>query len=258
MNRNVSTNAIVLSVSPSKENNSTVTLLTEKEGVIYATLYGGHKSRLKSLFTLWNSGIVYLYKNEERKSIKINDFDVKKYHSSFSENLFKMWSASLASEIILKTKCGGSNNESWILLNGFLDGLEISNEDQSKLGLIRFLWRYLSLLGIQPDATFCGKCGKSFFDIKNHKMLYNETSYFDSIENCFICTECSYKDNRLLPVKTDGVEYLAAISLLTPAEVRKLQIDKNVYGQIKDIVYYLIENGIGTKLNSLETGIGIL
>ncbi len=258
MNRNVSTNAIVLSVNPSNENNSTVTLFTENEGILYATLYGGHKSRLKSLFTLWNSGIVYLYKNNEKRNIKINDFDVKKYHSSFSSNLFKMWAASLASEIVIKTKCAGSYEDCWKLVNGFFDGLEITNEEQSKLGLIRFLWRYLSLLGIQPDATFCGKCGKSFFDIKNYKMMYNELSFYDSTDNSFLCSECSFKNERLLPIKTEGVEYLAAISLLTPSEVRKLQINKTTYEQIKSIVYFLIENSIGTKLNSLETGIGIL
>ena len=262
MQRSYSTQAVVVSVKPSGENNSSITLVTPEKGIVYATLYGGPKSKMRSLVSLWNSGIIYLYENPEKHQIKISDFDVKNYHSSFSTNLFKMYAASLAAEIVIKTRCAGSNEECWKLFLGFLDGLELSNEEQGRVGLVRFLWRYLELLGVQPNACECGSCGKEFLKTE---FATNEETYYNNIENNFICRECSgnvFSDSkqnlRMFPINSDAVRYLAAISTLLPADVRRMQISKESYDQMKNIVFFLIENTIETKLNSIETGMGIL
>ena len=270
MNRASQTKAIVLSLKEIGENNYNVTLLTQSQGIIYATLYGGPKSKLRSLVSQWNSGIIYLYENPEKNQTKISDFDVKNYHQTFSSSLFKLYAASLAAEIAIKTKCAGSNEQCWTLLSGFLDGLELSNEEQGRVGLIRFLWRYLDLLGIRPDATYCGRCGKSFLsesqnprEIQNPSETQNqiesqEETYYNSVDNIFICQNCAGKEEHFFPLSRQAITYLAAISLLTPAEVRKLHIDKNAYMQIKNIAFFLTENSIESKLNSIETGTGIL
>jgi DNA repair protein RecO (recombination protein O) len=39
---------------------------------------------------------------------------------------------------------------------------------------------------------------------------------------------------------------------------RKLQIDNESYNQLKNLLFFLIENSIDGKLNSLITGAGIL
>ena len=39
MNRSYSDSALVISIKPSGENNSTVTLLTKSKGIIFATLF---------------------------------------------------------------------------------------------------------------------------------------------------------------------------------------------------------------------------
>ncbi|MCR4735651.1 MAG: DNA repair protein RecO [Treponema sp.] len=262
MQRSYSTSAVVVSIKPSGENNSSVTLVTPDKGIVYATLYGGPKSKMRSLISLWNSGIIYLYENQEKKQIKISDFDVKNYHSSFSSNLFKMYAASLAAEIVIKTRCAGSNDACWTLFSGFLDGLELSTEEQGRVGLIRFLWRYLELLGVQPDASHCGSCGSSFL---NQEFATKEETYYNNIENNFICRECSEnvssdsKQNlRMFKINAEAVRYLAAISTLSPAEVRRMKISEESYAQMKNIVFFLIENTIESKLNSIETGMGIL
>lgn len=257
MNRSFQTQAVVISLKPSGENNSTVTLLTKEHGIIYATLYGGPKSRMKSLVAQWNSGTVYLYDNPEKKQTKISDFDVKNYHASFSQNLFKTYAASLAVELAVKTKCAGSPLQCWTLTSGFLDGLEIANEEQGRVGLIRFLWRFLELMGVQPACHCCGSCGTSFLD---SSFAPESQSYYNSIENNFICSTCGTTEKRelMFPVKLSALRYLAGVSYLTPGEVRKLQIDRQDYLQLRAIVFFLIENAVESKLNSIETGVGIL
>ena len=257
MNRSSSTDAIILSLRPLGENNSSVTLLTPEAGIVYAVLYGGPKSRLRSLVAQWNSGKVWLYENPEKNQIKISDFEVTNYHSSFSQNLFKSYAASLAAELAIKTRCGGSASQCHRLVGGFFDGMELCDEEQSRLGLIRFLWRYLELLGVQPSSHACCSCGKVFLDTR---FAPEAISYYNSMENSFICPDCSASlpEGNLVQIQNEAVKYLSALSVLAPAEARKLSLDEETYGQIRQLVFFLIENNIDQKLNSIETGMGIL
>ena len=260
MNRSSSTNAIILSLRPLGENNSSVTLLTPEDGIVYAVLYGGPKSRLRSLVSQWNSGKVWLYENPEKNQIKISDFEVVNYHPSFSQNLFKSYAASLAAEIAIKTRCAGSASQCHRLVSGFFDGMELCDEEQSRLGLLRFLWRYLELLGIQPNSHACCNCGKTFLDTR---FAPNAVSYYNGMENSFICPDCvesggSSQSGNMINVHFSAVQYLSALTVLSPSEARKLSIDQEVYGQIRQLVFFLIENSIDQKLNSIETGMGIL
>lgn len=254
MNRSSNTQAIILNLKTLGENNFNVTILSPNLGISYATLYGGPKSKMRSLVSQFNSGKIWLYENPEKKQTKITDFEVENYHHSFSQNLFKMYAASLVAELAIKTHCGGSNKQCFTLVKGFYDGMELCNEEQSKLGLVRFLWRYLEILGIQPQTNICGSCGRSFL---NSEIESNTFSHYNVFENYFICPFCgSEKTDK--QIKTNTVRYLAAISVLSPQEARKLKIDKETYEQIKNIIFFLIENSIEQKLNSIEIGMGIL
>lgn len=243
MQRSYYTQAIVINIKQTGENNSSVTLLTPEKGIIYATLYGGPKSKLRSLVALWHSGKIWLYENPEKKQTKISDMEVSNYHQSFGENLFKMYAASLAAEIAIKTHCAGSPEVCFKLISGFLDGMELCDEEQSRLGLIRFLWRYLELMGIQPDATVAGAFAP------------NSNSYYNKYENCF---EENNSGPYCFEVSREAVNYLAAISLLQPSQVRLLKISKNVYEELKSLVFFLLESNLETELNSIKTGTGIL
>ena len=261
MQRSYSTSALIVSIKEQTEKNCSVTLLTEKSGIVYVTLYGGHKSRLRSLINQWNSGTIWLYTNPKKNQTQINDFEVKNYHSSFTENLFKLFAANLVCEIAIKTKCAGSFQKCFKLITGFLDGMELCNEEQAKVGLIRFLWRYIELMGVLPDASCCSDCGKSFL---SRQFTVHGISYYNNFTNSFICSDCynnldsEGKKLNFFKIKQEALIYLSAVSVLQPAEVRKLQIDKEAYDQIKQIIFILLEKNIESKLNSIETGVGIL
>lgn len=262
MNRSTCTTALILNIKQTGENNSTVTLLTPEHGIYYATLYGGPKSKMRSLVSLYNSGKIWLYENPEKKQTKISDFEVISYHETFSQNLFKSYAAALAGELAIKTRCAGSPEICFKLVNGFLDGMNLCDEEQSRLGLLRFLWRYLELLGVQPQSHLCGNCGKSFLD---SQFTEGAISYYNVFDNSFICSDCMrqfYTEEKVglqqIPINISAVQYLSAINVLSPAEVRKLHIGKQEYEQIREIVFFLIEDNIEQKLNSIETGMGIL
>ena len=257
MSRNFSWNALVLSVTQSGENNRSVTLLTEEEGIIYATLFGGGKSKLKSLVSPFNRGMAYIYRDETKNNCKITDFDPKMTHLSFRENLFKSYAASFAAEIVLKTKCAGSPQKSYTLLNGFLDGMELSSEDESRTGLLRFIWRYLDLMGLRPDCIFCCQCGKDFFSSPFNMQSLKNGAFYDELNSGFVCQDCGGTRNSFfLPI--EALTYLEAVSRLPPKEVRKMPLDSETRRILKDFCYTIIEKSTGLKFLSLATGISIL
>ena len=257
--RNISMPALVLSVQMQGENNRRVTIFSPGEGIFFATLYGGPKSKLRSLVSPMNSGILYLYRDEAKNQVKITDFDVKNYHLSFRENLFKTYAASFATEILMKTKCAGFPEESWKIMNGFLDGMELSDEDESRLGLVRFLWRYLGLLGIRPDTDFCAQCGSSLFAGKFSDSAVSLNYTFSPFDNGFSCPDCApVAREHEFSISKAGITYLEAVSRLAPKAVREITISGKTLLEMKQLAYYLIEQACGSKLKSLESGVGIL
>ncbi|MDE6773771.1 MAG: recombination protein O N-terminal domain-containing protein [Treponemataceae bacterium] len=60
MSRNTAQEAIILSTRLTGESNRSVTLFSAEDGIFYATLFGGPKSRLRSLVVPFNRGTVWL------------------------------------------------------------------------------------------------------------------------------------------------------------------------------------------------------
>lgn len=268
MSRNHTLDALVLTVRELGENNRTVTLLSPEEGIYSATLYGGAKSKMRSLVSPFNRGKIWLYKDEVKHSVKITDFDVTRYHLSFRESLFKSWAATLAAETVIKTRAAGSSAECWRLVNGFLDGMELSEENECRLGLIRFIWRYLALLGVKPRTDSCIWCGTSFHadTISTLSALHTNTAVLNEAENGFICTNClsgssaerHSENSRTFSLGKASLTYLAAVSALEPKAVRALSIDAASLTELKALCYHLLETATGSTLSALQSGIGIL
>lgn len=265
--RNIQKDALILSVKPSGENNRLVTFLTKEDGILSAMLYGGPKSHLRSLASPFNFGRIFLYNDEAKHSSKVTDFDVKKYHLSFRESLFKTWAASLASEVVLLSQCGGSPEECFILLNGFLDGLELLDERSGKAGLIRFLWRYLEILGVQVTDYNCSTCRRPFYsgNLRENTLQYRAGgAIYSHSENGFICQECckaTFENPELqshYALSSRSVVYLNATSMCEPSVSRKMELSEDEMNSLKTLVFSLIENALGTKIKTLQSGIGIL
>lgn len=265
--RNVTKEALILSVKACGENNRLVSYLTKDEGILTSILYGGPKSKLKSLVSPFNYGILYVYNDESKHSSKITDFDVKKYHLTFRESLFKTWAANLAFEIVITTKCAGSPEECFVILNGFLDGLDLCDERQGQTGLIRFLWRYTGILGVQPEAKNCVRCHKPFYSrnlSENIVEYIDGGAYYSHLENGFICSNCYNEyfddfDGQLVnELSRNSIVYLMATSYCEPSVSRNMKLSEDEVIKLKRFVFSLIEKAVGGKIKTLQSGIGIL
>lgn len=281
MNRNVSKEALVLAVKETAQDNRSVSLLT-KDGIEWATLFGGPKSKLRGAVSPWNRGVVYVYKNEEKHSAKITDFDVQKYHPTFRESLFKSFAASLAGELVAKSSAAGSPDQCYVLVNGFLDGMDLLGEGEARLGLLRFLWRYLELLGVRPQAASCCRCQKPFapaalagsaggpaaaFLSSNFSESALELrsggkfALYSPAEAAFVCDDCFSPQEGGTRLSDAALFYLQISGGTSPGDMaaaRKAKISERDVGQLKAFLYELVEGALGIKLKTLESGKGIL
>ncbi|MGN0729122.1 DNA repair protein RecO [Treponema sp.] len=254
--RNRRMKSVILSLKKSGEDNRLVKAVSAENGIFTAMLYGGAKSRLKSLVQPFYTGILYIYADEARHSTKITDFDVQSCHLSFRTSLLKSWAASLACEIVLKTKCAGDPEKAFLLLCAFLDGIDSVEGNEIHLGILRFLWRYLALLGLQPETRTCAVCGTQL-------LTHEQNAAYIENQNGFVCADCiafSTEKGNSTPFASDldSLTYLTAINELSPGQVRSLLIPAESVYNMKRLLYNLIEKSCGIQLETLKSGIGIL
>ncbi len=245
MERNSSVQGLILSARTFGESNRLITVLSPERGIFNAVQYGGKKSRLRSMVQIFHSGKMWIYEDAVKEQIKITDFDVTSYRPSLRESLLKNWAASVAMEIILKTNCADENEKSWILANGFLDGLNFVKEDETKIALLRFIWRYLNLLGLQADTTKCCICHSPLTTI----------GIYSKFESSFVCSDCSDAssgEQSLFALSGESLRFLEAVKNKSSKESRAIKLSENANFELQKALFILIENAAGTKLNTLK------
>ncbi len=252
--RNKCVQAIILTITPQGENNRRVCALSSDDGLFYAILYGGPKSKLRSLVQPFNAGNLWVYSDESKKSIKITDFEVSDCHLSLHTSLYKIWTANLACEILLKTHCAGDEKKAFTLFSAFINGIDRCDEKEAMLGTIRFLWRYLALLGVQPEIERCVHCKSNAF---------RKDCFFIPYAG-LVCSDCADASSLhsgktpFFPLHQNALVYLASINELSPGKVRSLVLDNQSAYELKQFTFFLIEQAVSTKLKTIETGMGIL
>lgn len=244
-NRSWSTQALILSLSSFGEGHREAQLLTEENGILRAAVFGGAKSKLRAMVSPYQTGTIWLYSDPVKKSNKITDFDVQSYRGGIRENIVRSWCAAVCSEIVTRSH----GNSPWRLVNAFLDGISVSDEDECRRGLLRFLWRYLVSAGINPEISFCTRCGEK---------SENEVVYYSPHEDGCVCKNCVRNDERRIPLSCLGRAYLSAIETESPSSVRSIPLSNTDYAELRQFLFFLITRMIDGPLKTLVTGEGIL
>ena len=290
-NRSWNTEALVLSVSSFSSDHRNVSLLVPQEHgctIVPATLFGGARSKLRGMVSTYQSGQVWLYSNPIKNSNKITDFSVSAYRMELRESLARSWCAAVCSEITIKT-CGTVN---WQLVNAFLDGLCVSDDEGCERGLLRFLWRLLQTAGVAPDIFHCGTCGieiarsaevvtgsAEIVSVSARsggtKSITNHTGWGNGGENassaapfpaevccavyspaedeCF-CSACRSFDGHSFPLSAEAFRYLYAVTEKAPGYSRHLPLSPAAYGELKRFLFFLTEKLAGAPLKTFQMG----
>lgn len=245
------TQALVVSLSTFGEGHREASLLTPDRGIVRAAVFGGAKSRLRSLVSPWHTGTAWLYSDPVRHTVKITDFDVTDYRQGLRESLTRSWCASVCTEIIAR----GRGTADWRLVNGFLDGLALSGDDDARLALLRFMWRTLVEAGLAPDIGRCAHCGAA---ISGGAIGENGVFYYSPHEDALSCMRCARDGERSLIVPGAAAAYLEAVDRERPSVSRSLALDEASRAALRDLLFFLIARMLDGPLKTVETGEGII
>lgn len=243
--RSSSTDALVLSLAAFGEGHREALLLTVDRGLVRAAVFGGAKSKLRALVSPWQTGKVWLYSDPVKKSVKITDFDVAFWRQGIRESLVRTWCASFCVELVARSH----GNADWRLVNAFLDGIAVSDDNECRVALLRYMWRTLLAQGIAPDVLSCARCGTTG---------ENRVLYYSPLEEACVCDSCAKPGDRLFPLQPRSLAWLSAVEHLSPAAVRALELNDADLADLRRFLFFLANRMAGGLLKTLETSDGIL
>ncbi len=256
MERNRTLRALVLAQRQRGENNRELYFLSDSEGLLSATLWGGPKNKLRSLLSPWHLGNLYLYHDPVRKSDKIQDFDPVNQFLGLREDLDRTWAASAISEVIIKSRASfdtlrGAPIEAFALCIDSLEGLEKAAPYATRPLFLRWLWRWLALIGYAYDINSCAICEKTF---ENGKVLW-----YDRRDNCFLCNSCKTgiletgRRSLYLPLSPGLRHWLVQSTLRSAKEQGRVSLERSLLEEASILIIAMALEILGKELETWNT-----
>lgn len=184
--RNHVHDAVALRARESPAGDRILTFMTRDAGLVDAFVFGGAKSKIRSLASPYVHGTAFIYADPVKDYRTLRDFEALEVFPGLRESLGRLWGASVAAEMNLRTSVpGGENEEAMDLLLSVLRALQDSGEAEAAYPVLLFLWRHLGIMGLKPDTSWCQHCGASLSGVG--------AAFLDSDCEGFACEACSHE-----------------------------------------------------------------
>jgi DNA repair protein RecO (recombination protein O) len=268
MSRNAEYPALILRSRPSGESNRDVWLLCAGAGLLRATVFGGPKSKLRAHAAPFHSGQAWIYHDPVKDSRKLSDFDVRFWRPGLRELYERAMCADAIAETILASHGGGGLwEEALTLAETALDTLENAGEELCRRILVRFLWRWAGLLGLQPDLDRCVICGTSLAESGEAELPL----WYSAREGGVLCANCvktrQYAEgnagllqisaasrrwlNRKPPAKQDAAQNRQSAVAADSAATAPSAADKS-FREAKALTFAVLAEALGKRLASWD------
>ncbi|MFA7565564.1 MAG: DNA repair protein RecO [Alkalispirochaeta sp.] len=259
VDRSSQLSAIVIRISPFGESHAMVDLLTPHEGLLPGVAYGlrGRRSSLRGKLVPFARGTAWLYTDPRQDRSKITDFDVDRYALNLTADLDAYYEASLWAEVVWRSHASGSEGETvFRLLDQALDVLDRYPTRAGDIGSV-VLWRYLDLMGLQPDLDHCARSERPF--------RTGESRFYDQNEDVLVCAEWAAPE--MGEIDGPAAQFLEAVGrpdldrddalfeLLTANPPAKLPSHSR--GMARRFVVTAIQNAVSIPLNTLKVSGGL-
>jgi len=178
-----STNALVIHVVPSGENDKLLTLLSAEHGRITAVAKGGRSLKCRYM----PATVPFVYGNYELKAGKgsdifyIRDAVPEEPFRAIGEDIVKTYLAQYIADVLCEFAEPGT--ESGELLSLALNTLYAISKGSYDDALVKavFEFRVAAMSGYEPELTGCRICGKPHGDL----------DYLDVMNGGLLCPECA-------------------------------------------------------------------
>lgn len=237
-----------------------VSLMSAEDGIVEVFVFGGPKSKLRSLAAPYAAGRAFVYLDPTKDFRKLSDFDAREAFSGLHESLKKLWAAALVAELLLKTSGGGGEYpEVLSLALETLRGLEGASDEASDYPLLLFLWRLVELLGLMPELSACVRCGR--------EIEPGTARVYSPVEMGFACGSCagerepgagSFRGPETIWMSAGATRWLERASTLPFHEALRATVDGESLAELKALAFGLARRAAEAPLVSLSAGVGIL
>ncbi|MBP7264553.1 MAG: DNA repair protein RecO C-terminal domain-containing protein [Spirochaetia bacterium] len=249
--RSLSYEAVILRARESPSGVRIVSLLSGDEGVVDAFVFGGPKSKLRSLVSPWHSGRAWLYRDPGRNFTTLRDFDVAEDFPGIRASLATIGAASLAAELVMATSAfGGDGPEARSLTLDLLRCLDGSDDDRAARALTLFCLRAVELMGLIPDPSECSACaGQIPFDTVHSYSRYS---------GAFLCPPCACQDvhpDAVLDVPPGALAWWRNSEGLDFAQAASAGLASQSLAAIKAVALDLAGKAAHGRLRTLESGV---
>ncbi len=245
--RNLVYESLILRARESPGGSRILSLMTAEAGLVDVFVFGGPKSRLRSLASPYAAGRAFVYLDPVKDFQKLSDFEVRDSWPSLRDDLDRLWSAGLVAEFLTKASGGGGDYPLVLSLAlQCLAALDSCPGGETEPPLLQFLWRFVELLGIGPDPTACSSCGAEL-----RPSLGGGYSF--ALEG-FLCPSCASRAERSLPLGTGTLRWLTRVLELSFSDAMRLVVLPETLATLKVLIFGLARSAAESPLLSLESG----
>jgi DNA repair protein RecO (recombination protein O) len=245
--RNLVYEALALRARESPGGSRILSLMTAEAGLIDVFVFGGPKSKLRSLAAPYAAGRAFVYLDPVKDFLKLTDFEVRDSYPELRDDLERIWSAGLVAELLVKTSGGGGDYPQVLELALLsLAALDASVPGATEPLVYQFIWRFVELLGLGPDPTSCSSCAAEL-----RPSLGGGYSF--ALEG-FLCPACASRAERILPLGTGALRWLTRVLELSYKEAAKLVVLPETLDTLRVLLFGLARSAAQSPLASLEAG----
>lgn len=245
MGRSIRTTGIILKNYRVAEYHKGLIILSPDLGIFHATAFGAFKgkSKLSGVSEAFTDASFLLYHDPVKDRYKITEIVPERVHGGLRGNLEAYYTALFWSELLMKSFAGGGEFRRLFdfIREGF--GLLDTKKNHELINL-QFMWRYLDLIGFQPDLHNCDECMRP---------VHREEALF-LLGDRFLCNNCLgiSPGLRLSPAARN---YLLYTSTLPFFRTLGVDLPEGERGSLMKLLYALIEEVVGVRLNTLQKGL---
>jgi DNA repair protein RecO len=212
--RHQSYDALFLRSRDSPAGDRIVSILTAEDGILDAFVFGGARSSLRASASPFVFAKTFIYEDPVKHYRKLEDMTILESFSGLRESYAKLWSASVITELIVRTSgCGGEYEKVMDLALQTLRLLEKGKDESSETILLAFLWKILEVMGLQPDLDRCAYCGREIND-ESIEGMRDSGLFYSAQHEGFVCGSCggdsvALEKDEILCLKTFSRQRLA-------------------------------------------------
>jgi DNA repair protein RecO (recombination protein O) len=211
MERNIRTQAVVLSVRRFGELHKAVTLLSPDLGLLDAIIFGGRKGKKTALAPLFSISEMQIYHNPVRNEHSVVEAVSSFVPLSITEDLACTYTAAFFCEMISKTP-SDEPKQTFGLLCDALQALEENPESRKRI-TASFIWKLMQISGTACDLEYCPVCDGRYAD--------DEVLYFSNPMGVPCCKSCSDSEYLvLLPGSRRYLRYTMPLAFSQAVEVK--------------------------------------